>query len=69
VRATNKQAGDIVIELLEHGMTQQQIGASVNLHQTTVSKLARGDVADVMSNTLKKLEALHAQTFPQKTGA
>lgn len=60
------EPGEIVCDLLEAGLTQKAIGDHAGIHQTTVSKLARGDVTDVMSKTLKKLEALHASTVKPK---
>lgn len=52
---------ELVCALLEAGLTQQTIASRAEVHQTAVSKLARGDTADVMSRTYRALLDLHAE--------
>jgi transcriptional regulator with XRE-family HTH domain len=50
-----------VTDLLEAGLTQEQIATRAGVHQTTVSKLARGDTKDVYSRTYRALQSLHTE--------
>ena len=52
------EARDIVNELLELGLTQKQIEERTGITQPTISKIARGDVADVLSRSYRKLQAV-----------
>lgn len=52
-------AREIVLALKESGLTQAQIANATGLAQPTVSKIERGDVADVMSKSYLRLMVLH----------
>jgi len=53
------EAKDYVLAIREHGLTQDQIAEKTGIPQPTISKIARGDVADVMSRNYRALQALH----------
>ena len=55
------EARDFVQALIERGLTQSQIEARTGIRQATISKVARGDVKDVLSGNYRKLQALHAE--------
>lgn len=55
------EARELIEALIARGWTQQQIGERIGLTQASVSKVARGDVDDVMSRSYRRLEALHAE--------
>lgn len=55
---------EIVCDLLEFGFSQNTIAERSGVHQTTISKLARGDITDVMSQTYRTLLALHQEIYP-----
>jgi transcriptional regulator with XRE-family HTH domain len=50
-------------------MTQKQIEERTGIPQPTISKIARGDVADVMSKTYLAILALHQEVFGLKQKA
>jgi transcriptional regulator with XRE-family HTH domain len=54
------EAQDYVKQLLAAGLTQTVIAERSGIPQPTISKIARGDVTDVMSRNYRKLQALHA---------
>jgi transcriptional regulator with XRE-family HTH domain len=53
------EARDYVAALIERGLTQQQIADRVEIPQPTISKIARGEVKDVLSRNYRKLQALY----------
>ena len=55
------EARDFIAALSERGLTQQQIADRTGIPQPTISKVARGDVADVLSRNYRKLQALHEE--------
>ncbi|ALV06674.1 helix-turn-helix domain-containing protein [Roseateles depolymerans] len=55
------EARDYVIALLGAGMTQAQIAEKTGMGQPTVSKVYRGEVADVLSRNYRRLQELHAE--------
>lgn len=55
------EAKDYIAALVEHGLTQSQIAERTGIQQPTLSKVLRGDVADVLSRNYRKLQALHAE--------
>ena len=59
------EARDFVIALIERGLTQVDIAERTGIPQPTISKVARGDVADVMSRNYRKLQALYEATPPK----
>ena len=62
------EARDYVNALInEGGLTQSQIEARTGIRQATISKVARGDVKDVLSVNYRKLQALHAEIFGRPT--
>lgn len=58
------EARDFIGALLGAGMTQVEIAERTGIPQPTISKVARGDVKDVLSQNYRKLQALHAERFP-----
>lgn len=57
------EARDYVTALIEAGLTQQQIAERVDIPQPTISKIARGDVKDVLSRNYRRLQALHDEVL------
>lgn len=57
------EAKDFIAALVESGLTQSQIAERTGIPQPTLSKVLRGDVADVLSRNYRKLQALHAELF------
>lgn len=55
------EARDFVRELISSGMTQVEIAKRTGIPQPTISKVVRGDVADVLSRTYRTLERLHRE--------
>jgi len=55
------EARDFVEALIGKGLTQSQIAERTGIPQPTISKVARGDVSDVLSRNYRKLQALHAE--------
>jgi len=55
------EAKDYVEAIRAHGLTQVQIAEKTGIPQPTISKIARGDVADVMSRNYRALQALHTE--------
>ena len=53
-------ANEIVCALLLAGLTQEQIADQSGVHQTTVSKIARGDTKNVLYSTHQALQCLHS---------
>lgn len=52
---------DLVLALKAAGLTQKQIGDATGIPQPTVSKIERGEVADVLSRNYRALLALYQQ--------
>ena len=50
---------DLVLALKAAGLTQKQIEEASGIPQPTVSKIERGEVADVMSRNYRALLALY----------
>lgn len=55
------EAKDYVIAIRSHGLTQAQIFEKTGIPQPTISKIERGEVADVMSRNYRALQALHEE--------
>lgn len=53
------EAKDYVLALKERKFTQKQIEELTGIPQPTISKIERGDVADVMSKTYRALKAAY----------
>lgn len=60
------EARDLIAALIRMGMTQMQIAACSGMTQSSVSKVSRGDVKDVMSQSYRKLKALHDEVQAQQ---
>lgn len=52
---------ELVQAIKAKGLTQKQIEEKTGIPQPTVSKIARGDVSDVMSKSYRALVSLHAE--------
>lgn len=57
------EARDIVKALLETGLTQSEIAEKTGIPQPTISKVFRGEVADVLSRNYRKLQELHNEVL------
>lgn len=55
------QAKEFISDLIQSGLTQQNIAESTGIPQPTLSKVLRGDVKDVLSRNYLKLQTLHKQ--------
>jgi transcriptional regulator with XRE-family HTH domain len=53
------QVHELLKEIRNHGLTQVQVAERSGLPQSTISKLERGEVADVMSRSYLSLLALY----------
>jgi len=53
------QVHELLKEIRNHGLTQVQVAERAGLPQSTISKLERGEVADVMSRSYLSLLALY----------
>lgn len=53
------EAQDYVAAIRRKGLTQAQIAERSGIPQSTVSKVERGDVKDVLSKNYRALQALH----------
>ena len=58
------EAKDYLTAIRAHGLTQAQVAERTCIHQATISKVERGDVADVMSRNYRALQALYAELNP-----
>ena len=63
------EARDYVNALIQLGLTQTVIADQTGIPQPTISKVARGEVADVLSRNYRKLQALHAETLVKVAAA
>jgi transcriptional regulator with XRE-family HTH domain len=63
------EALDYVKALLDSGLTQSEIADRTGIPQPTISKIYRGDIADVLSRNYRKLQALHAEVLAQADGS
>ena len=63
------EAKDYVLAIRAHGLTQAQIFEKTGIPQPTISKIERGEVADVMSRNYRALQTLHEELTnpPQAT--
>ncbi len=59
------EARDFIAALIARGMTQSDISERTGIPQPTISKVARGDVSDVMSRNYRKLQELHTALIGQ----
>jgi len=63
------EARDYINELTGAGMTQVQIAEKTGIPQPTISKVARGEVSDVLSRNYRKLAALYESVLGQSIGS
>lgn len=63
------EAREFIAALIETGMTQSEIAERTGIPQPSISKVARGDVGDVLSKSYRKLQALHAERCAQSKAA
>lgn len=55
------EAKDYVLAILALDKTQAFIAEKTGIPQPTISKIARGDVKDVMSKNYRALQSLHSE--------
>ena len=63
------EAKDYLSAIRDCGLTQAQVAERTGIPQPTISKIERGDVADVMSRNYRSLQNLYAElvkTTPAK---
>lgn len=60
------EARDYVIDLRNWGLTQAQISDRTGIPQPTISKIARGDVEDVLSKTYRRLQSVHEEELAKR---
>jgi len=53
-------ARDLIQALMQRGLTQSVIAECTGIPQSTISKVVRGEVKDIMSRSYRKLLELHA---------
>jgi transcriptional regulator with XRE-family HTH domain len=53
------EARDYLQAIRARGLTQAEVAEKTGIPQPTISKIERGDVADVMSKNYRALQALH----------
>lgn len=63
------EARDFVEALVKSGLTQQNIAERTGIPQPTLSKVVRGEVADVMSRNYRKLQALYVEVIGAEVSA
>jgi transcriptional regulator with XRE-family HTH domain len=59
------EAKDYIAAIRTYGLTQVQISQKTGIPQSTISKIERGDVQDVMSRNYRALQALLAELADQ----
>lgn len=60
------EAKDYLSVIRERGkLTQAQVAERTGIPQPTISKIERGDVADVMSRNYRSLQALYEELVPE----
>lgn len=59
-------AKDLLMAIRAFGLTQVQISERTGVAQSTISKIERGEVADIMSKSYRALQALHHDLVAQK---
>lgn len=57
------EAREYIKALVAHGLTQVQIAEKTGIPQPTISKVARGEVDDVLSRNYRKLQTLHTEVI------
>lgn len=62
------EARDFIKQLIDAGMTQVQIAEKTGITQPTVSKILRGEVRDVLSQSYRRLASLHSEVVNPRKG-
>ena len=57
------EAKDFLTAIRATGMTQAEVAAETGIPQSTISKIERGEVEDVMSRNYRALQALHRKVI------
>lgn len=63
------EARDYVLALKKRNFTQTQISEKTGIPQPTISKIERGDVADVMSRSYRALQDFYQQEIDAEAAA
>lgn len=61
-----QEARDFVQDLLDWGLTQQEIADRSGIQQPTISKIARGALHDVLSRNWRSLQAVHRDELSKR---
>ena len=61
------EAKDYLAAIRDRGLTQAQVAEKTGIPQPTISKIERGDVADVMSRNYRALQDLYAELINATT--
>lgn len=61
------EASDLISDLIARGWTQVQIAERTGITQSSISKVLRKEVSDVMSRSYRKLAELHAEVMAQES--
>lgn len=62
------EAREFVQDLINWGLTQDQIAERTGIPQPTISKIARGAVNDVLSRNWRSLQAVHCEERAKRDG-
>ena len=60
------EARDYIQALMDLGLNQVAIARRSEVPQSTISKVMRGEVTDVLSRNYRKLQALHAEVLAER---
>ena len=63
------EAKDYIAAIRAYGLTQVQISQKTGIPQSTISKIERGDVNDVMSRNYRAMQALLAELEQKPSNA
>lgn len=61
-----KTPKEYVLAFRERGLTQVQIEERTGIPQSTISKIERGQIHDVLSSKYVALQALYAELYPDE---
>lgn len=60
------EAREFVQDLIDWGLTQDQIAERTGIPQPTISKIRRGAVNDVLSRNWRSLQAVHREELAKR---
>lgn len=60
------EARDYLLAIRATGLTQSQVAEQSGVPQPTISKIERGEVADVLSKNYRALQALHQKVCKRR---